>query len=449
MKSKSVLIFLCSILLCKCSIALAQTEMDYKTTDKDKFQDYFFEALTQKGIENYDKAIVSLEKCLKLEPQNATVYYELGKNYLAQKSYRNAITSFDKATQIDPSNKWFWIGIYDVNYATKDYLAAIVTISKLIPFDPKFKEDLTSLYMNTAQFDKALTLINELNETVGKSDRRESYKIQILSQGKYQSSEIDNLVEKIKKFPNEESHYISLIYLYSKSNNIEKVLETAHQLEKEIPTSVWAQISLFKFHLDKNDGDKAVVAMNLVLESDKVDSKIKHRILNEFLLFVNSNPQYTADLEKAVSYFDTDPEVNVAKEFGKFYHVKKEYEKAIKYYLLSNKKTDKIDIETNLLLLQAYTDIKNFLLVQESASNLMDIFPNQPQFYYFSGLAYNQQKEFNKAKDILEMGMDFVIDDKALEINFNIQLGEAYNGLGDNAKKELYFKKANQLIKNK
>jgi hypothetical protein len=46
----------------------------------------------------------------------------------------------------------------------------------------------------------------------------------------------------------------------------------------------------------------------------------------------------------------------------------------------------------------------------------------------------------------LETGLDFVIDDTALEINFNIQLGEAYNGLGDMKKKEKYFTKANELI---
>jgi hypothetical protein len=44
--------------------------------------------------------------------------------------------------------------------------------------------------MNTGQFDAALELINELNETVGKSDRRESYKLQILSQGKYQNGSL-------------------------------------------------------------------------------------------------------------------------------------------------------------------------------------------------------------------------------------------------------------------
>ncbi len=74
-------------------------------------------------------------------------------------------------------------------------------------------------------------------------------------------------------------------------------------------------------------------------------------------------------------------------------------------------------------------------------------FPSKPDLYYYTGLAKNQLQKFGRAKDYLESGMDYVIDNKALEINFNIQLGEAYNGLGDQKKKELYFKKADQLLK--
>jgi hypothetical protein len=39
-----------------------------------------------------------------------------------------------------------------------------------------------------------------------------------------------------------------------------------------------------------------------------------------------------------------------------------------------------------------------------------------------------------------------MVEDIPLEANFNIQLGESYNGLGDD-KKEFYFSKANQLLK--
>lgn len=448
MKKKALVVLLFGMFCIPVSL-VAQTEPEDIALVNDEFQDSFYESLLQKGIENYDKAIVALEKCLKSQPNDATVYFELGKNYLAQKNFERAYNSFERATQIDPKNKWFWEGMYDVSYQTRNYSQAITVIQKLIPFDESFKDDLISLYMATNQLDKALGLINEMNDKFGKSDERELYKIQILSGGKFQNEEITNLISQINKNPKEESNYIALIFLYSQNNEADKVLEITKKLETEIPASEWAQVSLFKSYLDNNDAPKAIQAMNIVLASNKIDAKIKHRILNEFLIFVNSNPQFTPDLEKAIGYFDTDKEVNVAKEIGKFYQNKKQLDKAVKYYELSLKKNTTEDIETNLLLLQAYTETKNFELVAKKAMEMIELFPSQPQFYYYSGLGNNQLQQFKKAKDILETGLDYLVEKGSLEINFYIQLGEAYNGLGDFKKKELYFSKANQLLKEK
>ena len=46
--------------------------------------------------------------------------------------------------------------------------------------------------------------------------------MQILSQGKYQNAEVSNLIDLIKKNPKEESNYINLIFLYSKSEETDK-----------------------------------------------------------------------------------------------------------------------------------------------------------------------------------------------------------------------------------
>lgn len=442
---KKILLAFCFGILFSTSL-LAQTEPDAVPLENDDFKNAFYESLLQKGIENYDKAITALEKCKKLEPNNAVVYFELGKNYLAQRNYKDAYDSFEKATKIDPTNKWFWVGMYDVCYETKDYAQAIVIVTKLIEFNKDYKEDLTSLYMNTQQFDKALDLINELDATVGRTDLRDSYREQILKVAKYQGSEKDHLLDQIKKYPKEESNYIALIFLYSESNQEEKAMEIAKQLEIEIPTSDWAQVSLFKFHLNSNDGINAVKSMNLVLASKKVDNKIKHRILNEFLIFVQDKPEFDKDLEKAISYFDSDKEVNVAKEIGKFYYNKKNVDKAITYFELGLK-SHSDDMEAQILLLQAYTVKQQFDVVSKKANDLVDTYPSQPQFYYYAGLAYNQLKNFKKAKEVLEMGTDYLVDDIALEINYNIQLGEAAAGLGDVKKKESYFTKADQLLK--
>lgn len=446
---KTVLFFLFLVLLCNPALLLAQTEPESIVPETNKFEDSFYESLKQKGIENYDKAITALEECLKIKPNDAIVYFELGKNQLSLKEYDNAYTSFEKATQIDPKNKWFWVGMYEVSYQTKNYNQALISIYKLIEFDEVYKEDLISLYMNTQQFDKALVLIDELNEKIGKSDRRDLYKTQILSQGKYQNTEIENLIVQINKNPKEESNYIVLIRLYSENNDAKKALEITKKLNTEIPDSVWAQVGLFKYYLDNKEDQKAINAMNVVLTSAKIDSKIKHQILDEFLIFVGTNPQYEPDLKKAISYFDNDPNINVAKKIGKYYHNKKQWGKAIQYYELALKKNAGEDIETNVLMIQSYVETKQFELAAKKATEMVETFPTQPQFYYYSGIANNQLQQFKKAAAMLEMGLDYLVDDLPLEINFNIQLGEAYNGLGDFKKKEQYFSKANQLLKNK
>ena len=447
---KTLLIIFFAFALSNSLTVNAQEELKEESAGKDdEFQILYFESLKQKAILNYDKSIESLEKCLKLQPENPNVHFQLGKNYLLQKNYKQAYDSFEKAATIDPKNRWYCAGMYDVAYEQKDYNLAIVVVNKLIAFKNDYKEDLVSLYMNTQQFDKALALINELNDQVGKSDKRDFYKLQIMQDSKHEDPEKDNLLSQIKKNPKEERNYIDLITLYSRNNQEEKALEIAKKLEKEIPTSDWAQVSLFKFHLNNNDGDNAVKAMNIVYASNKIDDKIKHRILNEFLIFVKTNPKYNPDLEIAIAYFKNDPNVKVAKEVAKFYQNQKDYTKAIQYYDLHFKNNTDPDFETSILYFQCLVEKLQFEVLSKKAENMIDLFPSQPQFYYFAGLSFNQLKNFKKAKIFLESGMDFLVDDKQLEINFNIQLGEAFAGLGDVSKKEIYFTKAQALLKSR
>ena len=107
-------------------------------------------------------------------------------------------------------------------------------------------------------------------------------------------------------------------------------------------------------------------------------------MLNEFLLFIKDKPQYDSDLEKAVSYFDTDKSVEVAKELGKFYHNKKNWEKAIRFYEIQLKKIPD-ELETALLLLECYTEKGDFDVIEKKAENWIQIYPTQPQFYYYQG----------------------------------------------------------------
>lgn len=446
MKLKTFFFLLFLGLVCQPISLWAQENPEDIAIENDAFEISFYESLKEKGIENYDKAIVALEKCLQLEPNKAVVHFELGKNYFYQKDYTKAYQSFEKATELDPYNRWYWAGLYDVSYATRNYENAIVNIQKLIEFKKEYKEDLVSLYMFTQQYDQALALIDELTETVGKTEIREQFRTQIMSTTRYQGQKTAVLLDAIKKSPKEESNYVALIYLYSENNDDDKAAEIAKKLEKAIPTSDWAQVSLFKFAIDNENEAKAAETLHKVVASPKIDRKIKHRVFNEFLVFAKNKPQLAADLDKAMTFFNDDAEVKVAKEVGKFYQNKQDWVNAIKYYERHNQ-TNPEDIENVFLLLYSYSQSNQWEWQSKKAESYLELYPLQPEFYYYAGWANNQLTKFKKAKDQLETGLDYIIDNSGLEANFYFQLSEAFQGLGDEKKKEIYLLKAQKLVK--
>lgn len=440
---------LSGLLLYPVVIQAQQQEPDKIALENDEFENNFYEALKQKGIENYDKALQSLQRCVALKPDNAAVYNEIGKNQLALKSFGDAERAFQKATQLDPENRWYWQGLYDVYYSIQNWNKAIPIVQKLTEWRKEFyEEDLVSLYMYTMQYDKALVLIDSLDDKVGHSDKREMYRAQIMKDERFRKPKKEALEEAIKKNPKEESNYLELIYLYSESNQESKAEEVAKKLEKEIPGSDWAQVSLFKFHLNNKEGNEAAKSLFRVLESKKIDRKIKHRAFNEFLIFVNNNPEFDNDLAKAADYFEDDQEVNVPKEVGKFFFTKKDYTRAGVYFEKSLA-ANSDDIEAIELLLYAYEGNKQNEVLLKKASDYLDLYPTHARLYYFAGLASNNLGQYKKAKDWLESGIDFVVEDVELEAAFTTQLTKAYEGLGDAKKRDVYKQRTEGLLKSK
>ena len=411
---------------------------------ENKTEDYFFEALAQRGIENYDKAIVAIQKCLEKEPKNPAFLYELGKNQLDAKDYVAAEITFKSAVEIDNKQRWYWNGLYDVYYQTKNYEKAIGVVQKLIEFDPNMREDLVSLYMNTDQKEKALYLLKEMEASSHLTKTMEFYKLKLESSKEFASPKKETLEKSIKEHPKYEQNYIDLISLYLSFNQEEKAFEVARVLEKEIPNSDWAHVSLVKFYLASNDGINASKSMFKVLMNSKIDLKIKHRVFNEFLIFAVKNPTFFTDVDAAIPYFDNDPEIEVAKEVAKFFWKKSDLDKAIYYFEIAIKKSPD-DIESLNYFLEVLQQKQDYQRLVVKATECIELFPTQPNYYYYAGLGYNQLKNYKKAKENLENGLDFVIEDLKLETDFYEQLVISCEFLNDLKAKQLYASKLKQI----
>ena len=115
------------------AISFAQEKDEEEVLDDlgnvtDRFQEHFFEALKQKGIENYDRALKALEKAAEESPNEVAVYFEMANNHAHLKQWQQAEENYNKVLQMEPGKPEAYEGLYDVYYNTSDYSKAIEVV---------------------------------------------------------------------------------------------------------------------------------------------------------------------------------------------------------------------------------------------------------------------------------------------------------------------------------
>tara|TARA_R110000751_G_scaffold83608_2_gene167713 strand:- start:1467 stop:2810 length:1344 start_codon:yes stop_codon:yes gene_type:complete len=409
----------------------------------DDFQEYFFEALKQKGIQNYERALVALDKCISLRPQEAILYFEKGKNEAMLGNIIEAENNYLKALQLKPNQRDIMVSLYDVYYARQDFEKAIDLVTQLVQFDIRYKEDLARIYLRKGSFEKTISFIDELDEKLGKDAYRNQIRKQAiaLSGGDIQEKE---LLKQIAANPANEQNYLNLIYVYSEQGKTQQAYETAQRLIKVNPKTEIVHMALYKYYLESGDIKQAVSSLEKVIKSSKIEPKAKHSILNDFLIFVDRNPEYEAELEQAVALFAKEEDTNVNEELGAYYIKNKETDKALSSYenAYKNNPSD-LGVLRNLLMLQLQAEqFENATKLSEEA---LTLYPSQALFYLVYGVAQNRLGAPKNAKDYLEMGLDYIADDPKMTADFYSELLRAYELLGDAKKIEKYRTLINNL----
>ncbi|MDB4098370.1 hypothetical protein N9764_04960 [Polaribacter sp.] len=270
-----------------------------------KFQQFFFSALSQKSIGNYQKSIENLESCNQILPNNKSVFFEFSKNYLYLNNTLLAKEYINRAINQDSKNIWMQKHLVKVYEKENNFFEAIKIQQKIIVLNPKENKNLVLLYLKNKDYKKALSFIKTLEE--------------------------DNLL----------------------SSDLKKIKE---RLEK-------------------------------------------------------------------TNYSETQKS-NVSKDIYKRFETEKTYT-LLKQILLATK--------------------DNSVLLLKYCKEGIALFPAQPFVYLINGSALNVNKEFKKALEILQNGIDFVIED-AMEVLFYKEIALAYKGLNNKVEERRHMEKYRKLV---
>ncbi|WP_406685362.1 tetratricopeptide repeat protein [Seonamhaeicola sp. MEBiC1930] len=448
-KYKVLLVFVFGMMLCIFQPTYAQVDFN-KTPDddlgnnEDEFQEHFYEAMKQKGIENYDRAVESLLKCIELDKSVPVLYFELGKNYNKTKNFDAAEEALKKAVAKDPSNEWFLDELYGFYVSQNNFDKAIEAIKQLVDYHPDYKEDLASLYLKMKKYDEALNVLDELDAKHGISLSRDIMRNKIYELTGRKKDQIENLEKRVDDNPEKESNYLALIFRYSENNQKEKAFETAKELLKINPNSQKVHLALYKFYLDDKATEKAIESMKIVVKSTQIKPETKLKVLTDFVKFVGENPQYESDLIEATALVEGANNSKTLTELGQYYLAKGNKQKALENFDAALKlEPNNFGVLKNVMLL--HLDLNQFNLANEKSGNALNNYPSQPLLYLINGVSFNALNQPQKAIEVLEIGLDYIIDDLKMESDFYTQLSKAYTLLNNTTKAKTFSDKAKQL----
>jgi len=428
--------------------------------DKDNFifNTHFFDALKAKSLENYEQALEKFQKCIIMDDKQAVSFYE---SALINKRLGNLNLAAEQAkisTEIEGNNRWYQLNYAEVLFANQDFKSAAVEYKKLLLKEPGNKELyflLADTYIYYNDFLKAIEVYDDLEQIKGidKMVSMQKHKLYMqLEKKKYAIKELKNLLE---KFPNEVEALEILSEVYLLNDEKEKAFDIFKQLAIIAPENGRIHLTLADYYREQGDNMKSFEELKLAFKSIKLGVDVKVRILASYfqLLAVNEIMKEQA-YTLANLLMETHPnEVKPNAVYADILYTDNSFTEAKEQYLIVlEKDKTKSQVWSQVLFIQAeQSDFEGMLKTSEEA---LTYFSTDPLFYYFNGVASKWFKNYDHAINSLNMGVEFVLDNNMLLLEFYSSLADSYHAIkehklsDENYEKSLAIDSNNVLILN-
>jgi tetratricopeptide (TPR) repeat protein len=200
------------------------------------FQTFFFEALAQKAIGNYDKAIYALEACHDIDKNDRAVLFELSKNYGLQFKYTEAEYYARMALELEPQNIYMLRHLKDIKTKQNDFKGAIGVQNRIVLLNPEEEADLVILYIKSGEIDQAVSLLRKLDAENKVPEGLIALKESLLQQGEAGSmGSLPSLNSSESINPNEETDSQLMAGPASKSETLLEAFERDKSYKNLVP----------------------------------------------------------------------------------------------------------------------------------------------------------------------------------------------------------------------
>jgi tetratricopeptide (TPR) repeat protein len=417
-------------------------------SDKDnkRIQTLFFEGLKENALENYEHA----EKCflaiIKIDKNHGASLYHLALIMELKQDNEAALSYAKLAALIDPNNEWYLLvlaGMYEVNL---EYSEASTLYQQITTKNPK-NVDAYYYWINTlaaeGKWREMIEVMDLLEGQMGFSEELSMEKEKLYLRGGDVDGAIGEVEGILEKDPKNSKYLNVLAELYQKKGDSEKALVLFDQIIALNPNDPYVHLSLSDYYKDLGEKEKAAKELQLAFENPELGIDPKVRILlGYFTLEGIKEDKKEEAFQLGHAITQTHPEEAKAHSvYGDLLYRIDSNQLALVHYKKAIEFDDsKFVLWSQILILES--EQQDFTLMYTDANKAIELFPAQPTFYLFKGIAAVQKKKYEEGIAALNTGKELVYDNNQMLAQFYSTLGDSYYKMKDNAASDSAYDKS-------
>ena len=409
---------------------------------------YFTEGEKFFILEDYAKALIYYQRAIEANPDNGTIHYKVA-DVLSRSSkaedLQKAAISIETALKLDPSNKFFYLsaatiytGLARFDKAAEAYEAML----KEVKGTEEYLYELAAVYQYATKPELAIATYDRAEKVFGVNEISSVQKIRLyLEAGKVKEGMAEG-ERLLATFPDDEKLVMAFTEVLSQKGLQDDAIRYIEKFVQENRAASNAKMLLAGFYRDKGLELKARPLLLELFADASVDLSSKLIMLGAYNAELNFNKAKgtpdTAKEQFALALLDSlrksnpdEPAVHIIG--GDLYLSTGKSRNAQREYLIAAESGEvNFEVWENLLYLEV--QLEQFDDAIKHSEEALELFPNQAMIHYFSGFALLRKRHFQESIFALEHAKRLSATNTQLTAEINGMLGDAYNSVKDYVK---------------
>ena len=396
-----------------------------------KFEYFFYEGIRLKNIEKPDGSFEMFRHCLEIDSTSSAALFELSSVYINFNQPEKAVSLMKKAVIYSPDNHEYRNTLATLLFSLDMFGEAAgeyEVLLKIFPEKPELNFYLAEAYARMGETGKAIDTYDALENVMGMHEALSMEKYRLYTTLQQSDKALDELKKIAAKYPTESRYPILLGDLFLQQNEVTQALQYYQKALEIDPESPYYPVSMANYYEKTGQSDSAKQQINAALVNERLDINTKLNILTRYIMQLQ---YYKQDIEGADVLFQTlldqhPDESRLKLVYADFLVIQDKFDEALfQFQLITESEPENIEAWVQLLRLSHQRKELDEMI--RICKKCIEIFPEEPDFHFYLGIAHYQKKDFTSAIDAYLNAISLIPADKiSTKSDFLGQIGDTY-----------------------